>query len=444
MKFIYDAHIFPMIIFAVGCSDYNLFDKPKNEDAELLPILDANPIHVDLGILCASSEEQTTVQLSNVGMGLLVIETMEVEGDWLLLDNPVPTTLQPNEILSVPISVGFEPSVLIVYSNDPNQDVLQIPLEATIDQAPELNLIAPIDGSIIQSDTLFSATVSDDIDPSEYLMVQWTSNVDGLFSTGEAFADGTVETMWNAYHSSGYHTIEISVVDSCSNVTRDRLHICQQLSYEVDSFDISSWHFEGDALWNPTEAWLELTPTTRYSVGTAFSTSQEVPAGWVDISFEFFIGNGTGADGISLTALDVDRMSSFLGGTGCGIGYGGDADCTSGPALPGWSVEIDTYYNVGYDPTPDDHVMFTFDGDVDNPVVWAPLPEMEDSGWHRMHVRIQEPHVFVEIDGVTYIDQEVPGFYDFDAYVGFTAGTGDYTNQHIINELVVTEQLCGD
>ena len=31
---------------------------------------------------------------------------------------------------------------------------------------------------------------------------------------------------------------------------------------------------------------------------------------------------GTGADGISLTALDQSRMTGFLGGAGCGLGYG--------------------------------------------------------------------------------------------------------------------------
>ena len=88
--------------------------------------------------------------------------------------------------------------------------------------------------------------------------------------------------------------------------------------------------------------------------------------------------------------------------------------------------------------------MFTFDGDVDDPAAWIVLPEMEDNGWHTMSVRVQEPHVQVAIDGVTYLDQEILGFYDFDAHIGFTAGTGDFTNRHLIKDLVVREQLCGD
>ena len=32
------------------------------------------------------------------------------------------------------------------------------------------------------------------------------------------------------------------------------------------------------------------------------------------------------------------------------------------------NIEVDTYFNDGQDPTPLDHLMFTFDGDVDDPV----------------------------------------------------------------------------
>ena len=102
----------------------------------------------------------------------------------------------------------------------------------------------------------------------------------------------------------------------------------------------------------------------------------------------FFVSGGSGADGFSLTALDVDRMSGFVGSTGGGIGYGG---------LPGWSIEVDTYYN-GHDPTSADHIAFSIDGDVSNPVIWAPLPEMEDGQWHNMKVTVAAPHILAEID----------------------------------------------
>jgi hypothetical protein len=103
---------------------------------------------------------------------------------------------------------------------------------------------------------------------------------------------------------------------------------------------------------------------------------------------------------------------------------------------------VDTFENVGQDPTGEDHVMFTFDGDVDAPAAWAALPEMEDTGWHTMSVVVAAPRVTVSIDEIVYIDQELSGHFDFLAYVGFTAGTGGLTNYHRIDALTVTEYVC--
>ena len=177
-------------------------------------------------------------------------------------------------------------------------------------------------------------------------------------------------------------------------------------------------------------------------VGSAFASHEVVSGGEVDIEFLFYIGEGSGADGISLTMLDIGRDVRTLGGTGCGIGYGGDAACTAGPALPGWSIEVDTWYNGGVDPTTLDHVAFTFDGDVDAYAAWAELPEMEDTGWHSMVVQVSAPHVYVSIDGVAYIDDDIPGYYDFEGWVGFTASTGGATNMHLIDALTVVDHLC--
>ena len=50
--------------------------------------------------------------------------------------------------------------------------------------------------------------------------------------------------------------------------------------------------------------------------------------------------------------------------------------------------------------------------------------------------------MFCRIDGVVYMDQDVTGNFNFPAYIGFTAGTGGATNEHLIDSLVVTESIC--
>ena len=62
-----------------------------------------------------------------------------------------------------------------------------------------------------------------------------------------------------------------------------------------------------------------------------------------------------------------------------------------------------------------------------------------------MVVDVSAPRVRVSIDGTTYIDQDVGGgSFAFDAYIGFTAGTGGLTNRHLIDSLEVTEYLCSE
>ena len=439
----YHEHMLSMIILCLSaCTDYNLYgDEKATEGDPLLPILRYEPESIDAGRICTAGNAE--VWLHNDGAATLVIDALEIDGDgWLLPEDPTPIEIAASGSYGLSLTTGIGAADLLIRSNDPDRELSSIALLAEEDHPPTITITNPLNGTIVTEETEFTAVVSDDMDSPEHLLTQWRSNQDGIFSTLSPNADGSLFAEWNSSHTPGYHSIQAMVSDSCQNTTYEVLNICQQMSYDVENFDISTWHFEGAANWDSVNEWVELTPVALDVVGTAFSTAQIVSGDQVAIEFLFYIGDGTGADGISLTALDTDRMTGFLGGTGCGIGYGGDAPCTAGPALPGWSLEVDTWYNAGQDPTEADHLMFTFDGDVDAPQIWVELPEMEDNGWHQMRVQINDPHVFVEIDGVTYIDHDLSGYFAFPAYIGFTAGTGGSTNQHLIDSLVVTEQLC--
>jgi len=318
-------------------------------------------------------------------------------------------------------------------------------LEGTADAPPTVEIVDPLHDAIIDiaQDINLQGTAGDDVDAAVDLQLSWVSSVDGVLASGSPDSSGSYVWNWvSTTRTEGPHQLELIAEDSCGNRSTTDITVCQQAGYDVDQLDIASWHFEGASSWDTSNSWLELTPAAPNTVGSAFQTSATVSGDAITIEFLFLIGGGSGADGLSLTALDVNRMTGFLGGTGCGIGYGSSVSCSPGPPLPGWSIEVDTYYNGGQDPTPEDHVMFTFDGDVDQPAAWAVLPEMEDTGWHTMKVEVAAPHVKVQIDGVTYIDANLSGNFSFPAYVGFTAGKGSLTNRHLIDSLQVTENIC--
>lgn len=432
-------------LVGVGCSDYNLAGKeegnPGGGDTGAAPALLATPEFVDEVGACPTVS--APVELRNVGSAPLDVLSLGATGDWTVSGVSLPLSLGVAEAVEVVVE-GAGIGELRVESSDPARPLLAVPLSAAADEPPEIEVLDPSTNAVLEvGSVLLSASVGDLEDPSTVLVVDWESSVEGALGSGTADAGGNSFVSWPAPRTEGDHLLTATVTDTCGNTASVEVGVCQQGGYTVDELDLSSWQFEGDAQWDSTNAWLQLTRAAPDLVGAAFATDASVDAGNVEINFRFYIGDGTGADGISLTALDVDRMSTFLGGTGCGIGYGGDADCTVGPALPGWSLEVDTFDNgEGVEPTSDDHLAFTFNGDVDGYVAWAALPEMEDTGWHDMSVVVAAPRVTVSIDGTTYIDTTLSGDFGFDAYVGFTAGTGGQTNKHLIDSLSVTETVC--
>lgn len=427
----------------IGCSDYGL-NNGKDPVADGRPELVADPAALTLTGLCEPAGRD--VLLQNVGEGTLRIESIAVEGEgWSITSAPtLPLALDPGESTLVGVE-GFDGEAeLVVLSND-EASRLAVPLRAAENEAPVVTIASPYADEVVAEgvEAELVGAVSDAEDDALDLLVEWSASEDGVLFSGRPEADGSTAHVWPASgRTTGPQVVSLTATDSCGAATTTTVGACLDGAHTYDALSLASWHYEGSASWDSSAANLLLTPASTNQVGSAFETSTPVNGDNVDIAFYVYIGGGTGADGLSLTALDTARYTGFLGGSGCGIGYGGSADCTAGPALPGWSLEIDTYHNGGVDPTADDHLAFTFDGDVDAYQAWATLPEMEDTGWHYVEVSAVAPHVRVAVDGVVYIDQDVPGFTTFSAYVGFTAGTGGETNEHRIDELTVTDYSC--
>ena len=345
----------PALIALAGCSEYSL----NNDEAALsggAPLAVVSPEAVD-GVVCDLLEQEVTVR-NDGDASLEVLSVWPSSEAWGLAGPDVPLTLAAGEAVAFTVSTAEEDArlgdeVLTVETNDPERPVIEIPLAAQADSPPSATITSPSSGETlgIGADTLLRGAVGDAQDPPGALSVAWISSEDGLLSEQPADAEGTAEASWRAgTRSPGPHTLWLEVEDTCGNVTRASTQVCQQDGYAQDELDVADWNFEGSARWDGDAGYLVLTEATGNQVGSAFETGTAVRGDNVEIRFLFYIGDGSGADGLSLTVLDADRMTGFLGGTGCGIGYGGDASCTAGPALPGWSIEVDTYHNSGQDP----------------------------------------------------------------------------------------------
>ncbi|MCK6520636.1 hypothetical protein L6R49_04260 [Myxococcota bacterium] len=433
------------VIALASCTDYELVEKDDNgavEDSDPVvdppiqtPELQVSPTAVALGPVCG--EESVEVTLTNAGEGALTITALTPSGAWTFTPPSLPLVLNQGEQHTLTVTGGPGSGALTIESDDPSAPTLTVPLASDANAPPVLTFLAPGDGDVLPVSvvTELVATLEDDRDAPESIGITWTSDVEGVLSTDPASSSGLVRYEWDAAaRLSGTHLVTLTGTDSCGASSEVQVSFCQDAGYTADSLDLATWYFAGNASYDSTNSWVELTKPLTSQSGTAFQTASTASGDNVVIQFSFFASGGSGADGLSLTALDSSRMTGFVGELGGGLGYKG---------LPGWSVEIDTYYNGEYnDPTPVDHVSFHLDGDVYNPILWATLPEMEDGKWHEMSVSVSGTTVVVDVDGVNYINGTVSGITAFPAYVGFSASTGALTNSHLIDALEVTRSVC--
>ena len=204
------------------------------------------------------------MRISNLGAAPLTIEALTTTGGSWFLDNPptLPNDIDPGDFISINLREGSGPGSLYIESNDPNTPVWEVPLSATLDTPPELEITSHGDGEIIEpgSTTEFIANVLDSGDAVEDLVVEWTSNVDGALASSTPTSDGTVRLAWDAsIQSSGDHTLSAIVVDRCDTEAIDQVEICQNEGYIDEGLALSTWNFEGHATWDSANEWVELT-----------------------------------------------------------------------------------------------------------------------------------------------------------------------------------------
>ena len=329
-----------------------------------------------------------------------------------------------------------------------------------VDVGPNLvsaEITAPSSGSTYEFGYVFNAVgqVADPGFAPEELTVSWRSTIDGELWSGAAEEDGTTTYRVRGL-SEGRHRLELVATNPLGQSANDLIDIgiCSWGVPEAFDADIEStnWRIYGDAYWDEG-GWLEMTGLGTGKRGAIFNTGDPVSPGDVQIRFRIYTGGGagSGADGFAMSifeASSIEELETWIGDFSSGgcLGYGITGQCGAYEDVEAFHLEFDTWYNTPgdnsgvQDPTEDNHIAVTLNGNPAEHVLWAAVPTLEDEMWHEVEVQIDGSRVTVRLDGETIINDPVPGFRFKGGFIGFTGTTGLYTNWHRFDDLQILEE----
>jgi hypothetical protein len=177
-----------------------------------------------------------------------------------------------------------------------------------------------------------------------------------------------------------------------------------------------------------------LTPATYDMLGGLFLTNP-ITSKDVKIEFDFSIGGGSGADGLALCFLDEKE----LGDRGGGMGWAKYL-----PNAKSWALEFDTWWNPERDDKDDNHASIVT-SELKILAYNSTIPRMQDNGWFHCELIFENNNVkvFLQNDSVGFprtniLNANVEAYQAIKYYIAFTAGTGGATNNHIIDNILIT------
>ncbi len=329
--------------------------------------------------------------------------------------------------------------------------------DAGSERRVEIVLNRPEDGLSIEGGERFDAVAEVLGEDLAGLDVRWSSSLDGELGRDQISPMGRVLRSVTLSQL-GIHDLIVEVLDGDVPLARDSIAVGVCGWQMIGDFerDLEGWQRFGDARRDPG-GWLELTGNARSRKGAIYKVSESIQPGDVRLAFRISTGQcdepgvcnlnpSDAADGFAMNIWDVDSPEALGAifeaarrGGGLAYGVGGPYGDFEGKAF---HVEFDTWYNdlrVGdqryTDPTRQNHVAVTLDGNPFNHVAFAELPSIEDNRWHEVELVIDRDRVRVSIDGQSVIDQRVEGLDFKGGYIGFSGTTGYFTNYHRFDEL---------
>jgi hypothetical protein len=200
---------------------------------------------------------------------------------------------------------------------------------------------------------------------------------------------------------------------------------------DFTGFEPSSYHTQRiggrdeAAYWDSSGQYFVLTAAIEQRAGRIFFDQICLMDAW-DAEFDFLIGGGTGADGMTFAFCRPDYFKSWWGSF---LDFHG---------AQGYAIEFDTYYTAGDvipDPTTSDHIAL-LKNSAANHMCHTPVDVLDDNQWHHVLVQFRCGDVRVWLDGELKMTCEIPDYEPFEGRFGFTASTGRfYNNYHVIDNI---------
>lgn len=415
----------------LACVDYGVTPPPPDE----IPAIEVRPQAVEDG---ACPDTPVYVDLVSTGQGTLTVRDLTIVGsEWTLDPVDLPLRIAPGDVATI-AARGVGTAELQVTS-DAADPITVMPLTIVGNAQPSARFVAPTDETSVpvDADLELIAFVGDDDDAIAELAVSFASDDGTVLATVIPDEAGRVTYTWPAAERlPGPQTATVSAVDACGAVGDGLAWFCQDGPYVVHPIVEEAWHYEGSAFIDREV--ITLTADATDSVATAMDLATVFDGDDVELSLEVKLD--AGGEGLAVILLDADRREGYIGGDGCGLGFGAGLPCASGPALPGWALAIDTHTDAG-DCLDTPHLAFYEDGDLTTPGPCVATPGIDDGAWHTLHVRIQGDTLRVTLDGTEVLDEPVALDF-FLGVLGFGASTTDLPNTHQVRSVEAIDYTC--
>ena len=408
-------------------------------------LLTASPVAVSFGGTTTGGHLASVVIFSNQGSLPLTVNSVSLPQTPFSVSGMPPVGYVLNSGQSVSVNVYYDPTAPGYLTDNitinSTGGVKSVPLSGTA-QAPGVLSVTPLSltyGNVAVGSSASMSFVVKNIGNSTVTITKSKPPIQGQYTNltdlfeGSTLVPGQAATETVQYTPTklGFQS-DVWIINSDSSAGLQ--HVVFNGSGFVAAPTAGGWTMNGNALLDGTtpDSLLILTPNDANQAGSAFCPASFDPSNLV-VEFDATIDQGTGADGMTLALADPagGATPTSLGSNGGSLGFSG---------IPGIAVALDTFQN-DFDPSSN------FVGVTNGPI----SPTNPDAfNWvatstsvlplrstpRHVSALVDQGVLSVSVDGTPAVSS--PVVLGSSALIGFTGGTGTFTDRHAVSNVSVT------